>query len=561
MKKLLLLTVGGLVATSSFALEEPKVFENVAWQAISPNGKYLVSNIQSNLTIVNLKDSVTYNYVYDDTYSYAIGVGNVVSNDGVVLCANTYDTPATYWFNGEWFELETPIEGFTSINGITPDGSRIVGVISTSASDSDDFSISYAPAYWDRNPDSTYSTYHILPHPSTDFLGAPPQYVTAAEISADGKTIVGQVQSNSGVYHQPIVYKQDDDGNWTYTLLMQDKFTLEDIPAFPGDSPLYPEATDYLDEESLAAYNAQMAKYWETWDDADYPNATDYMTDEARLKYEADKAKYEEEYKAWAILAGPYEEFMQTLDRRVPAIELNNARISPDGSKIVMSQTISYYSSPDAWWPDSTSIAPIVIDVNTDSVASLDFGKTMVVVQVLNDGTYLAYNGIDSDPMTGYIVKDGVCTDLYDYIRELSPELKSWAETNLVHEKQFYDLDTDSIYSIDVPYTGMPVVSADMSTIAFWCQTASWHDYAFSMGYVIQLGGNETEGVHSIEVARDGEIAIDAAGNLLLGEDIANASVYDLSGRQVTSHSLNKGVYIVRAQRLDGTVISAKVCK
>lgn len=342
---------------------------------------------------------------------------------------------------------------------------------------------------------------------------------------------------------------------------MQDKFTLEDIPAFPGDSPLYPEPTDYLDEEGLAEYDAQMAKYYETWDDADYPNATDYMTDEARLKYEADKAKYDEEYEAWAILAGPYDEFMQTLDRLVPAIELNNARISPDGSKIVMSQTISYYSSPDAWWPDSTSIAPIVIDVTTDSVESLNFGKTMVVVQVLNDGTYLAYNGINSDPMTGYIVKDSVCTNLYDYIRDLSPELKTWAETSLLHEKEFYDIDADSTYYADVPYTGMPVVSADMSTIAFWCQAESWHDSASSLGYVIQLGGNEKEGVHSIEVARDGEIAIDAAGNLRLGDDISDATVYDLAGRQVPSHNLNKGVYIVRAQRLNGTVISAKACK
>lgn len=561
MKKLLLLTLGGLVASSALALGEPKVFENVAWQAISPNGNFLVSNISSNLTIVNLKDSVTYYYEYDDTYSYAIGVGNAVSNDGVVLCTNTANTPATYWHNGEWFELETPMEGFTSINGITPDGSRIVGLISTFASDSDNFTISYVPAYWDRNPDSTYSTYHILPHPSTDFLGAPPQYVTATEISADGKTVVGQVQNNSGMFHQPIVYKQDEDGNWTYTLLMQDEFTLENVPAYAGDSPLYPEPTDYMDEENLAAYNAQMAKYNETWDDSDYPNAEDYMSEEAYLQYQADVANYDEEYEEWATNAWPYEEFIQTLDRLVPTLDFNNARISPDGSKIAMKQMINHYSSPDAWWPDSTSIAPILIDVESGSAQALNFGKPVVIVQALNDGTYIAYNGIDSDPMTGYIIKDGVCTDLYDYIRNLSPELKSWAENNLLHEKEVYDFDTDSIYSIEVPYTGMPVVSADMSTIAFWCMSYSWHESAAVVGYVIQLGGNETQGVHSIEVARDGEIAIDAAGNLRLGDDISDASVYDLSGRQVSSHNLNKGVYIVRAQRLDGSVISAKVCK
>ncbi|MGM9859621.1 MAG: hypothetical protein ACI31C_02575, partial [Muribaculaceae bacterium] len=221
MKKSLLviaMMAAGVAAQAQFV--EPLAMPGYSWQGISPDGKYVVSELNGTLSIINLE---TYEeFLYEEDWStgasYSGGLGNYLSATGIILGSTTSDGNACYWKDGEWFELYS--EGTTDCNlanGITPDGSRICGSVSQAPFSVDAKVIMQVPCYWDATEDG-YGEYHVLPHPETDFSGRIPQYITALYISEDGKTIAGQVRDYTGFCVYPILYTQNADGEWSYSL-------------------------------------------------------------------------------------------------------------------------------------------------------------------------------------------------------------------------------------------------------------------------------------------------------------------------------------------------------
>ena len=129
MKKVLLLIA--IAATTAMASAvEPQVLEDVTINKLSPDGNFGVSDINPILTIFDFANNQT--YVYDGTDgTYTAGNGNCISSSGIVV-GSVDDTTPTYWENGTWNALPTgEAEGTCSVNGITPDGSRMCGIVSS----------------------------------------------------------------------------------------------------------------------------------------------------------------------------------------------------------------------------------------------------------------------------------------------------------------------------------------------------------------------------------------------------------------------------------------------
>lgn len=559
MKKVLLLCLSSLAVASAAAYDGAKTFAEAYAQCASPNGQYFVGDQLGTLTIYDRTKDAPVILEYNDDYEYVTGLGNCVSNTGIVLCNQnpTVEKP-TYWYNGEWFEVSVPEGGWfgAQLHGITPDGKRIVGTVDISGQPDATTSALQVPAYWDVNEDGSYGEYNLLPVPAKDFTGRDPQYITATYVSENGKVVAGQIVDRTGLYIQPIVYTQDDNGDWSYSLPLANIFDASKSPEYPGDEPEEPTAKSMLSEDQLAQYKAD----YEAWKQAggsyaDKPQYEDYLTDEQKEELEAAMEVYYADYDVWAEEMAAYNEFWESL----PMFMFNDIRMSPDGS--VITSTAQVMAS--RW---SITYVPYVINLATNEVSQLSFegnNEPLVVTQIIDANTFLAFNTLQSEIPKGFVIKDGQLIDIYDFICEASEEVKEWADENLLHTYELWDEETDDVYPVDISYSGMVVASQDLSVVSICTNSKYWGEGYTQYLHVIDL--NATNGVTDVAV-RDSKIGFDASGNLSLSDDIAGAQVYDLSGRLVVAEGdsaskLASGLYIVRARRIDGSAVAAKVRK
>ena len=232
---------------------------------------------------------------------YTLGLGNCVTPDGSIILGSTNQNgDAAFYTNGEWHQLNVADADQTNLsNGITPDGSRICGSIGLNPMTFDNV-IMQVPVYWDRNADGTYSDYHALPYPTEDFFGQKPQYVTALCITTDGKTIAGQMVFGNGGMKIPVIYKEDEKGEWSYSLPTKDLFNPDGLEAVedPGDGPMGPNYEEYMTQDELDAYYAAINDYYEGII-SDYPDMDDYMSDENREAYNEALETYQTKYDEW----------------------------------------------------------------------------------------------------------------------------------------------------------------------------------------------------------------------------------------------------------------------
>ena len=239
MKKPLLVTalILSMGCYQAGAIKTPTEYANGAFQSISPSGQYAISDQGYGIIVIHdfTNDK---SYVYgEDTYSYSTGLGNAVSNNGIVLASTTNNTNAAYWSEGKWIDLNVPNPNHSNMaNGITPDGSRICGSIGNAAMNPDEDNTMLVPAYWDRQADGSYGECHPLPHPDLDYTGRAPQYITAISISDDGQgmdpdKILAKAERN-GILTKPA---SDYSKKEILSLLMLPGFsTNEEVTEFSG---------------------------------------------------------------------------------------------------------------------------------------------------------------------------------------------------------------------------------------------------------------------------------------------------------------------------------------
>lgn len=502
MKKTLLFAAVAMMTVTSLNAQTPQVYPNEAFAGVSPDGKMAVSVLYEKVAIYDFNNDKTYEYAE----GYSAGSGNSISNTGIVVGSNM-DPSACYWKNGEWHEIASVAgRAMSKADGITPDGTRIVGAVSPGDYDGSFEGLMLTPCYWDVQADGTLSELHSLPYPAKDFAGRTPQYITAVRVSDDGKTIAGQVQDYSGFVCQPIIYRQNADGEWNYELVREDLFHPEgiEVPEDPGEwegenpmpesymseeeqaaydaameahektYPEYPEYKDYMSEEEYAAYEADLEAYYETWEgeqpmlesymtedeyaaynsaiDAYYealnayynnmPQAMDYLSDESKAAYEAALAAYNE----WAEKYEAFIDAFNQLAESVPAFVFNNVLMSPDGKTYATTNEVAYFDPME--WTFVSETSPYVFNLENSTYKDYhNENLNLIVSSITNDGTLLAQKTATMEDPTveAYVLPadaDEFVT-LYDYFTAANPDLAAWIKENMTHTYTIYGWEYD----------------------------------------------------------------------------------------------------------------------
>lgn len=566
-KSLLLLSTAALTIAANAEQVDPQLLTGYAITAISPNGQWGVSQIYGDVALINLQTGQEVaSFIHDDAadHYYTPGFNNTLSNDGLLLCSTQTQSNAEYYYQGNWYTLSTGeyINSNSSANGITPDGSRICGNLGV-GSFAEDWALMIAPVIWDRQDDGSYGDYVMLPHPETDIFGATPQYITATAISADGHTIAGQIVDARGCFTYPIIYIEDENGNWTYDLPTKDLINPEgyELPEYPGEYPDYPEASQYMSDEKAAEYEEALNDYYNGVE-TEKPEVADYMTEEELQAYEDALAEFEE----WENLAYEYDDAYYAIVETSFNLEYNQVSLSADGTKLGVCQYTEIVK-PGYRIPQE-AFFPWVFNLDGSSEPETYDTVSMYISGFANN--YLLAAEIDEETQcyNGWLLKDGKASSLYDYLATKGNDIKSWVDLNLSHEWEVEDSETGDIDTETTMYTGMPSASSDMNVIVSWT-SSMWGNYE-PESYIFHLGSGDSGSIAAVTADGNSLVSLDEEGNLSVGGDIVDLAIYDLSGvcvKHVTNPAgtvacdLANGVYVVKTIDADGVVVATKVVK
>lgn len=551
-KSLLTLTAALCLAGGAGAQVSENYYGHNYWQ-MSPNGRFLIEEVNGAIAILNRNTGETFTFIGDESSEtmYSVGLGNSATNDGVVV-GTALNIPSLYERDKV---VNLPLlQGATSTfnlgSCITPDGSRAAGL---SGVDGASFGadVTFAePTVWTRQGDGSYKA-QILPHPEKDFLGLPPQYITAVDISDNGKTIVGQIVDCTGFYITPIVYTEDASGNWSYstpgTAYIYDADKVAKVPARP-EEPAEANAENYQTDDEKAKYVADTQEYNDLasqamaglidWSEVPpLPLPWDYVVEKRAqwvtdsTAYAAASEKYNEEYMAYlnavsaAVTGGSF--------------DLNAVRVSGNGRYCALTLSMQGATPMDA-----KTIQPVVIDLTDGSSVKAE-AADMASSTVMNDGTMVAYSPSSSTTRQSYIVKAGATVPVLfsDWLAEKghAKNLK-FLNDNYVFsvEKVSYDETGEPVYeTVDSLLTGSVCSNAD-GTIFVSHLLDAYSDAGTA--YTSYLLDTNADALLGIDDAVTGETGASAA--------VLRREYYNLAGQRIAAPA--KGVYLEKVVTAEG---------
>lgn len=571
MKKSLLSLVASFMACMAIA-DGLYYHLDFYFDKMSSNGKWLATQTMGTVYIYDRDKDTYYEFIAsEDAVSeyYATGIGNCWSDDGI-LVGSVNDVDCAYWMDEEWNELPINREenlGLNIANGITPDGSRIVGSVGIS-------SISIyseqmiKPVYWDRLPDGSYDMYKELPYPATDFCGRVPQYISAVCISDDGKTILGQIVDWSGWYIYPIVYQQQADGSWTYKTYAEGILYPKGstFGVWPGEEPTAPNGTEFMSEEELAVYSVDYNNYMDAynkflndqldWEDVpEEPNPADYIKDADRLAaYLAALQEYQDTLNEYYRKSSEFE--MQLANTMYGnSFIFNNLYISGNGQYI--NSTIRGVDVSDPTRPKSV-YTPTCINLNDGSMTSVAGATDMIASSVMNDGRSIAQNPFMAYGRNSFIVStDGkTMTPFIDYLAQMNYDawefVKDISTYDVLYVESYDDYGNPSygVYNDSIVVGSVHCNSNGTIFTSFMYD--EWSEGNVTRQFSYQIDFNEFEGVENIENDAIGAYAVN--NTLYLNGNAEKVTIYNLQGAVVARYNnpsstialhLTGGIYLV----------------
>lgn len=559
MKKTLLLFVSMLMATAVMA-QVTRHHDGFYFDKMSPNGKWVASqNIGSVFIYIQDSDEYVEYAASPDavTEYYATGIGNCISNNGI-LVGSTNDATCAYWQDGQWTPLLVKEENaaLNMAHGITPDGSRIVGQVGGSGLNMYS-EIMVKPVYWDRNAEGGYDSYQPLPCPTTDFCGRKPQYITAIAVSDDGKTVIGQIVDWSGFFIYPIIYTQDNEGVWSYRTIDEGVLYPEgtQFAPWPGEMP---DPKEYMTEEELAEYLEAMNEYMielEKYNNGEIstcpsePVAEDYIF-EYYNEYSSAMHEYAELYNNFEAV---FNEVMYN-----SCFIFNNVYLSGNGR---------YYSTTIEGVDASNPLAPKVtrtpcrIDLeNGDAIVSVEGVQDMIASSAMNDGRFVVQSPARAYARSSYIVsEDGkTLTPFVDYISAIDNATGEWIK-NLCFFQVIVPTEFDEYgYPINYQYVDSIVsgsVYCNSEGTVFgsfmydeWSENVAYREFS----YTINL--NELDAIEGVETDSDLAVYV-AEKRLYINGEAGNVTLYDMRGAIIAQYEdvtgaidldVADGIYLVR---------------
>lgn len=566
MKKTLLLFVSMLMATVAMA-QVTRHHDGFYFDKMSPNGKWLATqNIGSVFIYIQDSDEYVEYAASPDavTEYYATGIGNCISNNGI-LVGSTNDATCAYWQDGQWTPLLVKEENaaLNMAHGITPDGSRIVGQVGGNGLNMYS-EIMVKPVYWDRNAEGGYDSYKPLPCPTTDFCGRKPQYITAIAVSDDGKTVIGQIVDWSGFFIYPIIYTQDNDGVWSYRTIDEGVLYPEgtQFAAWPGEMP---DPKEYMTEEELAEYLEAMNEYMielEKYNNGEIsmcpsePVAEDYIFEYYN--------EYSDAMREYAQLYNDFEAVFNEVMYNCSFI-FNNVFLSGNGR---------YYSSTIEGVDASNPLAPKVtrtpccIDLeNGDAIVSVEGVQDMIASSAMNDGRFVVQSPARAYARSSYIVsEDGkTLTPFVDYISAIDNATGEWIK-NLCNFEVIVPTEFDEYgYPINYQYvdsivSGSVYCNSDGTVFGSfmydeWSENVTYREFS----YTINL--NELDAIEAVATDREMDVYV-AEKRLYVNGKVSHVTLYDLRGGVIAEYeqpsevielNVAEGIYLVRCESNNGT--------
>lgn len=587
----------GLALIASSALAAPSSVESqqisgVYATSISDNGNWIVGQLDepNTIWIKNLQSGKQWVYT-DKNYANAIGKG--ISDTGTVV-GEIDDLPAV-WENGEWKML--PVKGNNGtavVGGITSDGSMIMGALGKVGLTTEDEQMS-GPCVWYRQPDGSFGDPEFLDGPVTDFFGLTPQYFQALTASDDGNVVAAIMTSWSGFYQIPYVFTKKATGGWDYKVLGMDLINPRNlpVPTYPGDEGVeMPNYEEYLNAwdypEQFKAMEAAYPDWVESQEKEGYDdfqiqvNAlyfyAQYMTPENKEAWLKLVNIYVEAHNKWLEDYQAYENFLYQLaaDGGVSFV-MNNAVLSPDGSKLYVTRTrtvVKDPSRPEEGFEEQHT--PVIINVAdaVSTVLSPNWDINMIISSVSGDGSIFGKSY--SPPSDPYIYSDAYVypegkdapVSVPEFLRSaVSSSVYDWFE-----EKLYQNVIINSQYGQDDRWcVGFPLTDLNMSVISFTGSTIYWvsppNDNDIWLVTVLNTG-LDISGVDEI-APEDAEavMAMLPSGLLEVKGDVASLKIYSLSGSLVYSVAnpsgvittgLPSGLYVVSAVTASGRTVTRK---
>lgn len=547
MKKILLPSFAALCIFSINAAEPEKwdgveILPNFYCHKVSHDGVQMIGESENGGTVY-------YNRETGEAYYYEncdFGRGYVVSDKGWVVGTELLDVENQSNIAVIMYQNKITVPALfrqfvtSNIHSITPDGSRVCGVINNGVGPQN------RPFYCDIDAEGNFGEVILLPTPEKDFFGSRPQYCTATWMTSDGKTIAGQVIDSRGLFSYPIVYTQNNEGIWSCGFPSQSLFNPEgrEIPKPLGDfdeefpDAVYPEVESFLSADKKEAWEKALLD-WETNNFAEelnpYDHLKDYMTEEQYLEYYEAEVYYQACQDQYNAENEKYWETMIALADESVLFVRNAMALSPDGKWLASSgevprtdltTSMEYYYDPYLFNLQTGEHLNIGIE-NMDLVSN----------QVTNNGTVIcATPAADVLPPRSfiYLPEKKEMTSIYDYVDNLNSVYGWWMETYLSGDVQV----SENGYQ-RTTITGRVSASEDLSTI---CGGVLYSALGKDMYFISYMMDGLPAGVE--------ELPIDPGFDGIY-------KVYNLQGLKVMEtkdssdlQSLPKGIYVVNGKKV-----------
>lgn len=590
MKKLLLII--NFIAISIFVMAQGVYYyPHFYYDKMSDNGLWLSEQVDGSVSIYYRADTTYWGYAPSDDYVteyYAEGMGNCWSNTGI-LVGSTSDMNCAYWQNGEWHTLDINVKniGMNSANGITLEGSRIVGSVGIAEMNLGSSQM-IKPVYWDRQSDGTYGVCQDLPCPETDFCGRTPQYISAIFVSEDGKTILGQIVDWSGMYCYPIIYTQDNNGKWSYRTIDEDILypAGTQFAEWPGDEPEAPDPTGFMTEEELAAYLLIYIPYMEeynrflngeiSWEELPQePDPTEFIITNAAAYNDA-MSEYKNILNTYYQKSAVFEQVLQEAMYGT-SFTFNNVMGSVNGKYYFTTLTSVDISDPLNPKQTSTPVRFETTDL-TNAMTRVDGATDMIASSVMDNGTMIAQTPAFGYARNSFIVSpDGKnSTNFVSYVTDRNTwageKLKEFSIFDVIYS-QGYDDYNNPILAIaeDSIVSGSVSCNRDGSIFSAY-MFDEWSESSlanFVRQYAYQIDFNELAAVKNIIDNKNSMQAYVANNTLYLSDDVEYVTLFDMQGHTIYHTPNNgptiqlpkiaQGIYVVRLISNDKRIENHKI--
>lgn len=533
-------------------------YEGMQVTRMSENGRWLLCGAKGAI-ICNRDTRQMYQYGTD----YALGGGACISDNGVAVGAYSNFTVPAYWQDGEWHNLSHPLGSsitYGRADGISTDGRFIVGTVDCRALTKKAWPM-VSPVLWELNEAGEYE-FHLLPEPDLDVTGISPQQVSAAFVSDDGNTVLGQVTDYRGLMHYQIVYTRNADNEWTMRTSGDEKLVKEGAvwPPYPT-RPTKPQAADYMTDAEKLAFNRANQAYKDsleivslTGKNPRMPWYEDFVS-ERKEEFEADLAQYELDSETYMDRLNEFwDSYLVNITN--DNFQFNSEWMSANGKYYASHYIYSAPAEEGVTEPQPAYVSPMLYTLDGSVDPYLVVHKSMSLFSVCDDGTMVMATPISDETVysrTAYLKKpDSEELIPFDkWLQERSPKAYEWVLENMRYSVSAEESDTGEALDNE-PLFGTIRLNADCSrALAYVLNPANYQYDSYLLDF------DATESLSAVAFEEKAGAYCNAEGTLYFTGNPSMAEIFDLGGRKVWSMQnpasalnlkamLASGMYLVR---------------